>query len=88
MIRSKRIVVGCIVACLAVVGIASSASAQVLAGQVGSGIHMEYGPQNAGARSVARRKGDPQPSQHKSCFFREHVLQYCTVSREEQLQIY
>lgn len=46
MVRSKR-AVGCILACLAIAGIASSASAAVFAGQVGGGIHMQFGPQNA-----------------------------------------
>ncbi len=46
MMRSKTTVVGCILACLAVAGIASSANAAVFAGVVGGpgGIHMQYGP--------------------------------------------
>ncbi len=48
MIRSRSTVIGCILACLAIVGLASSASAAVFAGTVGGGIHMQYGPQNAG----------------------------------------
>lgn len=48
MMRSKTAVVGCILACLAVAGIASTANAAVVAGVVGgAGIHMQYGPQNA-----------------------------------------
>ena len=48
MVRSKRAVIGCILACLAIVAIASPAGAVVEAGIVGSGIHMQYGPQDAG----------------------------------------
>ncbi len=48
MMRSKTTVVGCILACLAVAGIASSANAAVFAGVVGGpgSIHMQYGPQD------------------------------------------
>ena len=48
MIRSKGAAIGCILVCLAIAGLASSASAAVIAGQVGGGIHMQYGPQDAG----------------------------------------
>ena len=49
MVRSKAMVLGCVLAWVAIVGLASSASAAVLAGVVGgAGVHMQYGPQDAG----------------------------------------
>ncbi|KKN85696.1 hypothetical protein LCGC14_0276800 [marine sediment metagenome] len=41
-------VVSLVLACLAIVGVASPASAVVQAGVVGGGIHNQYGPQDAG----------------------------------------
>ncbi len=44
---SKAHLIGCALACAAIAGIASHVHAQVYAGVVGDGIHMQYGPQDA-----------------------------------------
>ena len=48
MLKSTRNVMSFILACVAIVAVASPASAVVEAGVVGGGIHMQYGPQDAG----------------------------------------
>jgi len=48
MLKSTRNAVSFVLACLAIAAIASPASAVVQAGVVGGGIHMQYGPQDAG----------------------------------------
>ena len=48
MVRSNSSVTRVVLICLAIMGIASPAGAVVQAGVVGSGIHMQYGPQDSG----------------------------------------
>jgi hypothetical protein len=48
MLKSTINVATAVVACLAIASIASTAGAAVEAGVVGGGIHMQYGPQDAG----------------------------------------
>jgi hypothetical protein len=57
----KTRLVSCVLACAAVVGITSTANAQVQYGVVGSGIHMQFGPQDTNGTylGIASESYDP-----------------------------